>query len=376
MVTLHDSLSIALFYGLNVCVCDANAEQTDALSAQYKERNIHMISTTKLSRRQWLKGVLALSTGAVGYSVLNPVYADDEMVVKGPAVPDIAPVKVSERCYVIIAKDPEPTPENQGLFSNMGFILTEKGVVVFDTGGSVQIGEMLIRQIKKITDKPVVKIFNSHEHGDHWLGNHAFVAEWPEVEIYGHQKLFEALKEGVGEFWLGLQSRSTENATAGTILTPPNKELVGGETFDMGDTELRVHFHGRCHTASDISLEVVADKTVYVGDVLMAGRLANMDDGSYIGSISGIKHLITDTQATNYVQGHYDFGPNQAQIYLEFLETLYNAVSELQQEGLSAEGMKDQVIEQLKAYHDWKGFDTTVGRYIALAHTEAEENNF
>lgn len=331
---------------------------------------------TQLSRRQWLKNVLVWSVGVTGFSVLKPVYSADDMVVKGPRVPDIKPTKVSSHCYVIIAKDPEPTPENQGLFSNMGFIITQKGVVVFDTGGSVQIGEMLIRQIKKITDKPVVKIFNSHEHGDHWLGNHAFVQEWPSVEIYAHENLFKAIKEGVGEFWLGLQSRATNNAVAGTIITPPNKTLVGGEVFDMGDTLLRVHYLGRCHTASDICLEVTADKTVYAGDVLMAGRLANMDDGSYVGSIEGIKKLKADTQATNYVQGHYKFGPHQADIYRTFLETLYNAVVAHQKQGLSASEMKDAVVAKLKQYRDWKGFDSTIGRYIALAYTEAEENHF
>jgi hypothetical protein len=97
-------------------------------------------SVLGLQRRQLLKGALAVSAGMAGFSVLKPVYAADDMVVKGPRVPDVKPSKVSARCHVIIAKDPEPTPENQGMFSNMGFIITQKGVVVYDSGGSVQIG--------------------------------------------------------------------------------------------------------------------------------------------------------------------------------------------------------------------------------------------
>lgn len=109
--------------------------------------NAHANLGTK--RREILKGMLAMSTSLMGLSVLHPVYSADDMVVKGPRVPDVKPTQVSAHCSVIIAKDPEPTPENQGMFSNMGIIITQKGVVVFDTGGSVQIGEMLIRQIKK-----------------------------------------------------------------------------------------------------------------------------------------------------------------------------------------------------------------------------------
>ena len=333
-------------------------------------------SVLGLQRRQWLKNALFMSAGMAGFSVLKPVYAADDMVVKGPRVPDVKPNKVSARCHVIIAKDPEPTPENQGMFSNMGFIITQKGVVVFDSGGSVQIGEMMIRQIKKMTDKPVVKVFNSHMHGDHWLGNHAFAKEWPNVEIYAHENMHKAIKEGIGEFWVNMQARATNNATAGTVITAPNQVLKGGEVFDMGDTLLRVHYYGKCHTDSDICLEVTADKTVYVADMVMAGRVAHMDDGTYTGSIEGIKKLKSDTQATNYVQGHYKFGPKQADIYLEFLETLYGSVVELQKQGVGASEMKDKVLPKLKKYRDWKGFDGVIGRYIALAYTEAEANNF
>ncbi len=332
---------------------------------------------SSLNRRHFLKGVVGVSTlSALGFSVLNPVYANDEVVVRGSRVPDVKPQKISTHCYVIIAKDPEPSPENKGMFSNMGFIITQKGVVVFDTGGSVQIGEMMIRQIKKMTDKPVVKIFNSHFHGDHWLGNHAFVQEWPAVEIYAHENLHKALKEGVGEFWLNMQARATNNATAGTVITPPNHVLQGDEVFDMGDTLLRVHYYGKCHTDADICLEVTADKTVYAGDLLMVGRVANMDDGSYVGSIEGIKKLKADTQATNYVQGHFKFGPEQADVYLAFLEAIYNNTVAYQKEGLSAAEMKDKIVAKMKQYRDWKGFDALIGRYIAIAYTEAEAASF
>lgn len=330
-----------------------------------------------VNRRQFMKGVTAASAvGMVGMSVLRPVYADDAMVEKGPKVADVKPKKVSPHCHVIMASDPEPTPENQGFFSNMGFIITQKGVVVVDTGGSVQIGEMLIRQIKKMTNKPVVKIFNTHIHGDHWLGNHAFIQEWPNVEIYGHENMHKHIKEGVGEFWINFQARATNNATAGTVITAPNQVLKGGEVFDMGDTLLRVHYYGKCHSDSDICVEVTADKTVYVGDLLMVGRVANMDDGTYLGSIQGIKKLKEETQATNYVQGHYKFGPKQADIYLEFLETIYNNALAYQKEGLSASEMKDKIVAKMAKFRDWKGFDHIIGRYIALAYTEAEANSF
>ncbi|MFN9961437.1 MAG: MBL fold metallo-hydrolase, partial [bacterium] len=82
---------------------------------------------------------------------------------------------------MIQAPDGFPTPENRGLMANVIFAIGPSGVVVMDSGCSLQIGEMAIRMIRSLTAQPVVAVFNSHYHGDHWLGNHAF------VKTYGPQ---------------------------------------------------------------------------------------------------------------------------------------------------------------------------------------------
>jgi len=46
-------------------------------------------------------------------------------------------------------------------------VITDHGVVIIDTGGSFQVGEMIVKKIKALTDKPVVAVFNTHIHGDH-----------------------------------------------------------------------------------------------------------------------------------------------------------------------------------------------------------------
>ena len=105
--------------------------------------------------------------------------------VMGPPMPDIAPVQVSPRVWVVPAADGFPTPANQGMMSNVTFVVTSAGVVILDSGSSLQIGQMVIRMIRRITPLPVVAVFNSHHHGDHWLGNHAFVQAFGEnLPIY------------------------------------------------------------------------------------------------------------------------------------------------------------------------------------------------
>ena len=148
-----------------------------------------------MKRRDLLKTALGLSAGLVGMTALRPLYANvDDMEFRAEPMYDVEATKVTDKTYYFYAEDPEPSIDNKAFFNNPGFVITSEGVVVIDTGSSVQIGEMLIRQMKKITDKPVVKIINTHYHGDHFLGNHAFVDAYPDVEIYSHQATIDKIK--------------------------------------------------------------------------------------------------------------------------------------------------------------------------------------
>ena len=130
---------------------------------------------TKLQRRAFL-GTLATGIGALGmWPDMQILAADVKDFLVGPPMKDIPATQISKHVWLIYSPDGFPTPENRGMMSNVTFVVTSAGVVIIDSGSSLQIGQMAIRMIKKVTSFPVVAIFNSHFHGDHWLGNHAFV---------------------------------------------------------------------------------------------------------------------------------------------------------------------------------------------------------
>ncbi len=334
-----------------------------------------------MNRRELLKNALGLSAsvGLVGMSALRPLYASDDLgEFRGPDVPDIDAIKVSDRCYMIPAMGPHPTPDNFGMFSNPGFIVTADGVVVVDTGSSVQIGEMILRQIKKVTDKPVVKVFNTHFHGDHWLGNHAFVSANPDVEILSHPLCIENLKAGGDKFWFDFMQSNTNNKITGTTMTLPSKTVEGGEEYKMGDVTLKVHHYGQMHTVSDIVIEVVEDSVTYTGDVVMR-RVANMEDGSYTGSIAGLQKMI-DSGVKNFIPMHGK--PDNVKLIeegKEFMETIYTSVEELYDEGLSDFEMKPIIMEKpfmKNVAAQWPGYESTIGKFIVVAIQEVERNMF
>ena len=332
-----------------------------------------------MKRRDLLKSALGLSAGLVGMSALNPLYANDELgAFRGPDMPDIDAVKVTEHCYTIPAMGPYPTPDNFGMFSNPGFIVTSEGVVVVDTGSSIQIGEMMLRQIKKVTDKPVVKVFNTHFHGDHWLGNHAFVNANPNVEIISHPLCIENLKAGGDKFWFDFMQSNTNNKITGTVVTLPNKTVEGGEEIKVGDVTIKVHHFGQMHTVSDIIIEVVEDSVIYTGDVVMR-RVANMEDGSFTGTIAGLQKM-ADSGVKHFIPMHGK--PSDVNLInegKEFMETIYYSVEELYDEGLSDFEMKPIIMEKpfmKEVASKWPGYESTIGKFIVVAMQEVERNLF
>ena len=68
--------------------------------------------------------------------------------IMGPPMVDIAPQQISKHVWIIYAPDGFPTPENRGMMSNVTFVVTSAGVVILDSGSSLQIGEMAIQVSK------------------------------------------------------------------------------------------------------------------------------------------------------------------------------------------------------------------------------------
>jgi glyoxylase-like metal-dependent hydrolase (beta-lactamase superfamily II) len=60
--------------------------------------------------------------------------------------------------------------------SNSAFLVTEDGVLVVDTRQHPRDGQDLLNRIRRLTDKPIRWVVNTHFHADHTYGNSVFKA--------------------------------------------------------------------------------------------------------------------------------------------------------------------------------------------------------
>jgi len=332
-----------------------------------------------MKRRQLLWASAAIG-GAALWPEARLLAQQAQDFIEGPPVADIPAQKLSPHVWMIYSPDGFPTPENRGMMANVIFVVTTAGVVVIDSGASLQIGQMAIRMIRKVTDKPVVAVFNSHYHGDHWLGNHAFVKTYGDkLPIYALPSTIEKLKGAEGNLWRSLMERWTNQSTLGTQVVLPNSPVQQGQSIQIGDVTFRMHHYGTAHTPSDLCVEVVQDKVTAVGDIAMTNRIANMDEGSYPGTFKYYKSLEAATGQQLWVPGHGQARPDLLKTYGEFMAGIWEPCLKAVEDGKTEAEARAAVIKDPRVAaraKSMQGFDGNIGKYVSLAYLEAEKVAF
>lgn len=337
------------------------------------------MAAVSANRRRYLLGAGAVAAAAA-WPPLSAMAEQAADFLRGPPVADIEPTRLSERVWMIFSPDGFPTPENRGMMSNVTFVVTSQGVVILDSGSSLQIGQMALRMIARVTDRPVVAVFNSHYHGDHWLGNHAFAQQFgPQLPIHALPGTIEAIKGTAGSSWRSLLERWTQQSTLGTEVVAPNTPVAHGQVLRWGDTSFRMHHYGTAHTPSDLCVEVVEDRVTHVGDIAMTNRIANMDEGSYPGTFKYYEALSQATGAQLWVPGHGQARGDLLQTYGRFMAGIWEPCLKAVQEDKTEAQARAAVLSDPRVASraaDMQGFAGNIGKYVSLAYLEAERVAF
>ncbi len=281
-------------------------------------------------------------------------------------------IKIAEHTWGIFGPLEGPSPENKGFMNNPVFVITDKSVVVIDPGSSVHVGRALLEKIRKKTDKPITHIFNSHVHGDHWLGNQAILEENPDVKIYAHPEMIAEANDGEGQSWVDLMETLTEGATKGTEITYPTIALENNQAVKIDNITIKAHLNKLAHTKTDAMYQIIEDKVLITGDNAFNSRMPRLDDGSYVGNMAAMDvGLALDIDIV--VPGHGASGGKEVlRDFREFLYIIYDTSKILLDDDKESFEMKPAIVEKLEKYQEWVNFDGAIGKLISVAVLEAE----
>ncbi|QQP87501.1 quinoprotein relay system zinc metallohydrolase 1 [Skermanella sp. TT6] len=173
--------------------------------------------------------------------------------------------RIAADTYVFEGQAEHFTAENGGNILNSGFIVTDDGVIVIQTGPSRRYGEEMRAAIGRVTPRPIAKVFVSNLHPDYFLGSQAFadvpVAALPGT-IDGIRSEGPAVTENMYRL-IGDWMRGTE------VVVPT--EPVLGATVVYGGHRLRLMpLDG--HTAADLALFDETTGVLFAGGLVFSDR--------------------------------------------------------------------------------------------------------
>ncbi|MCX8151863.1 MAG: MBL fold metallo-hydrolase [Archaeoglobaceae archaeon] len=175
------------------------------------------------------------------------------------------------------------------LAANCYLILDEKNVLI-DVGGDA---EFIMKALKKYVDpKKLDYVILTHSHYDHAAAAGFFKGV---AKIAMHKLEYALLKAQGFVSIFGVSFRHFD----------PDVELVGGEVFDFGETELKV-IHTPGHSPGSICLYEPKKKWLFSGDTVFAyGSFGRVDfpGGSAIDLIRSLE-ILAKLDVENLYPGH------------------------------------------------------------------------
>lgn len=215
---------------------------------------------------------------------------------------DFAVTTIAQNVYSIVSPSKGlPTPNNKGWNSNTHFVVTGKGVLLFDTGSSESIGVEIKEAIKTVTNQPVRWVINSHSHADHWLGNAAF--NETAVEIIASNKAYITMKK-YGEEDVEFYSQVTKGTIGSTKLVFPTVLLTQGQTRKFGGIDVEFIFSNDGHSPGDILMWLPKQKIIFGGDVLSSDWMPIITDYKNVPNLINTLNTIACLNPTIVLTGH------------------------------------------------------------------------
>ncbi|MFY7914606.1 MAG: MBL fold metallo-hydrolase, partial [Rubrivivax sp.] len=214
-----------------------------------------------------------------------------------------------------------------------------------------------------------------------WLGNHAFVKTYgPQLPIYALPHTQLMIRGTEGSLWKSLMERWTNQSTAGTEVVAPNRTVQPGQVLAIGGLRYRMHHYGTAHTPSDLSVQVLEEGLTCVGDVAMGNRIANIDDGSYPGTLAYFDKLSAQAGAGQlWVPGHGAASKDLLRAYGAFLRGIWeNCLQAVKADKTEAQAKAMVLADPRVASRaaTMQGFAGNIGKYVSLAYLEAEKEAF
>jgi cyclase len=189
-------------------------------------------------------------------------------------------------------------PDGTWFINNTGFLVGRKGVTSVDACATERRTRDYLEAIRRVSDRSVRTLINTHHHGDHTFGNYLFA----DATIVAHEQCrTELLAGGLPDYhgvWNDVEWGALE-------LAPPFLTYEESVTVWVDDLACEVrHVGSAAHTTNDSIVWLPERSVLFCGDLLFNGGTPFVLMGSVAGAIDVLETVVRPLGAETIVPGH------------------------------------------------------------------------
>ncbi|NQY21950.1 MAG: quinoprotein relay system zinc metallohydrolase 1 [Campylobacteraceae bacterium] len=226
-------------------------------------------------------------------------------------------VKIAKDTYMFEGKEEYFSIQNGGDISNTYFIIAQDSILVIDSGTSYYYGLQMIKEIRKLSQKKIKYLINTHHHPDHFLGNQAF----KDSIILANKYTKEYIEKNGNEYIVALIN-ITQYALSETKSVAPSKVLKDSY-IDLKNHKLKI-LNLKGHTKKDTVIYDENTKTLFVSDLVFNNRAAATPHANikeWIKTLKRLRKIPYKILASGHGKISYTKDPiNQMISYLFYLD--------------------------------------------------------
>ena len=289
------------------------------------------------------------------------------MAVAGILVPGLPPVAQERAPHDVAVK--QVAGDVYFLFdfegSNSVFLVTPDGVLVIDTRTHPREGRDLLDRIRKVTDKPIKWVINSHFHGDHHMGNSVFKELG--ATFVAHEETARLMQQvqprEMARRIEGFKSRGYDPAEVKLIL--PDATFDSKMTIHLGGREISLFYLGPGQQVGDSFVAFPHARVLFTPGAFARHSMPNMAFTPSVDNWIKVLDQIAVMDVDTILPAHGDIATRaDVKELAAMLADEYTTVKDAVNRGIGL----DRALTTLTfaQYRDWRNYGRLQGEIKAL----------